>query len=146
MRAIKAVQAHEGRKLCWDLPIPKFCFELLGLRFYAHDSRCRRTTVSVSSTVPSILAPRWCTCHCRCVRPYHEVFATRELPWYSTVLNIRKRVPGDSQSFSKNDAQKRAKSTLFSKIDHGNRSKSSQPARFLKVLAEMNQIAVCVLS
>ena len=32
---------------------------------------------------------------------------------YSTVLNIRKRVPGDSQPFSKNDAQKRAKSSHF---------------------------------
>ena len=28
---IKGVRAHEGRKICWDLPIPKFCFELLPL-------------------------------------------------------------------------------------------------------------------
>ena len=27
----EAVRAHEGRNICWDLPILKFCFELLPL-------------------------------------------------------------------------------------------------------------------
>ena len=51
---------------------------------------------------------------------------------------------GTASRFLKVMLRKEQKVAILSKIDHGNGSKSSQPARFLKVLAEMNQIAVCV--